>query len=561
MNPRFAVIRIGAFLLLSLPWVAASCGGDGGGGCPATDRSAAVCDVICPACELPADPGSASDDSEVGPDVPVIDLAVDAEPDVPSEDPGPVAPTWWTAEATQVIDDLRFIEHQGRRIFGLGVHPSRNGAWDGVSGPNECRLDEDSGLWLGLTNDGTASLHGAAGAGANFVYTWGYQRDPEYLKVDPPFLGIWHPQYGEMDAAFGPGTEAIPIAACEHGEIDLDGYNPAKVAQVTADFEDFKARRGRWSPEALPNLPSYEEMPWFCWHPTFRMKGGGTVTDEVFTDAQADLYAKATNFMIGDTYTYVCNRWEGVEAILMGQDGPMDECYDDWLARDDPKHRSYFDAAWSLAHSLRARANPDAVVWMWMQGHGFDDDIGNGICRKGTSDLWAKGPFPTLRYLRKEMMSTIVAGGTGLVFFGYGYNRAPEAAKVRSLIRALAWEEVHGPALLSPRLDVGQDLTFTGEGGRAHLMVKWDASSRQAFILGANPGAHMTPFEVTFPWTVAHVELLDWWTPSWLEEPEVTAIEIVDRTVRWVAPQDDGFVMRVTPAFPPQAPRVGPIPR
>lgn len=561
MNPRLAAIRVGAFLMLSLPWVAASCGGDGGGGCPATDLSAAVCDVVCPACELPADPGSAPDDSEVVPDAPVIDLAVDAEPDVPSEDPGPVAPTWWTAEATRVIDDLRFIEHQGRRIFGLGVHPSKNGAWDGVSGPNECRLDEDSGLWLGLTNDGTASLHGAAGAGANFVYTWGYQRDPEYLKVDPPFLGIWHPQYGEMDAAFGPGTEAIPIAACEYGEIDLDGYNPAKVAQVTADFEDFKARRGRWSPEALPNLPSYEEMPWFCWHPTFRMKGGGTVTDEVFTDAQADLYAKATNFMIGDTYTYVCNRWEGVEAILMGQDGPMDECYDDWLARDDPKHRSYFDAAWSLAHSLRARANPDAVVWMWMQGHGFDDDIGNGICRKGTSDLWAKGPFPTLRYLRKEMMSTIVAGGTGLVFFGYGYNRAPEAAKVRSLIRALAWEEVHGPALLSPRLDVGQDLTFTGEGGRAHLMVKWDASSRQAFILGANPGAHMTPFEVTFPWTVAHVELLDWWTPSWLEEPEVTAIEIVDRTVRWVAPQDDGFVMRVTPAFPPQAPRVGPIPR
>jgi hypothetical protein len=339
--------------------------------------------------------------------------------------------------------------------------------------------------------------------------------------------------------------------ACEYGESDLDGFDAAKVQQMKDDFAAFKARTGRWSKEAMPNLPSYEQMPWFCWHPTFRMRGGGDGYSELFTEEQVDAFAKTTNMLIGDAYTYVCNRYEGIEAVIMGQKGPKGECYDDWLARDDPEHRDYFDAAWGLAHSLRTHATPDAVVWMWMQGHAFDDDIGGSVCWNGDSGLWAMGPFPTLRYLRKEIMSTVVAGGTGFIYFGYGYGRDATAAKSRSLIRALAWEEVYGPALLSPRLDLGTDLAFSGEGGRAHLMAKWDAESRTAFLLGANPGAKVTPFEVTFPWTVAKVELLDWFTPAWIEDPAVHGVEVDDRTVRWIAPQDEGFILRVTPLFAP----------
>ncbi len=537
--------------VVAAAFLAAAAGCGGSDPCPGCDACPeAACDA-CPTLDTPSDVAG-----EASPDVPA-DVAGDPAPeaaDVPSDpaaevDVGPSPPTYWSAEATHTVDDLVFVTYQGKKVFGLGIHPSYRGAWDGVTGPNGCACDDVTGTCTGTTNDGVESTHLAAGAGANFVYTWGYEDDPEYLHVDPPFLGIWHGQYGTIDAAAGPGHEAIPIIACEYGETDLDGFDRDKAGQMKADFEDFQARRGRWSKEAMPNLPPYEEMPWFCWHPTFRMSGGGDGYSELFTDEQVELYARTTNMMIGDTYTYVCNRYEGIEAVIMGQKGPKGECYDDWLARDDPDHRSYFEASWKLAHSLRTHANPDAVVWMWMQGHAFDDDIGGGVCRDGQSGLWANGPFPTLRYLRKEILSTIVAGGTGFIYFGYGYNRQATAEKLRGLVRALASTEVYGPALLSPRLDVGQDLQFAGEGGRAHLMAKWDAESRTAFLLGANPGAWMTPFEVTFPWTVAKVEMLDWFTPGWIEDPAVHGVEVADRTVRWTAPQDDGFILRVTPLF------------
>ena len=499
------------------------------------------CQDACASCDATCVPGDVPVDA-------VADVPADGVLDTPADN-GPPAPTYWSAEATKPIDDLVFVKVKGQKVFGLGIHPQRGGAWDGMTGPNGCSYNDAAKHWTGTTNDGIESTHAAAEAGVNFAYTWGYDQDPEYLKVDPPFLGIWHPQYGTNEQLYGPGTEALPIMACEYGETDMDGFKTANADKMKADFEAFKARSGRWSPEFLPNLPSFADMPWFCWHPTFRMRGGGDGSSEVFTDEQVEVYAKTTNMVIGDAYSYVCNRWEGIEAVIQGQIGPKGECYDDWLARDDAEHRDYFEAGWTLAHSLRKHTNPDAVVWMWMQGHAFDDDIGGGTCWNGSSGLWASGPFPTLRYLRKEIMSTAAAGGTGFIYFGYGYNRQPTAEKLRGLVRALAWEEVYGPALLSPRLDVDQDLAFTGEGGRAHLMTKWDAESRTAYILGANPGAQVTPFEVTFPWSVASVDLLDWWTPSWIVDPALHGVEIADRTVRWTAPQDDGFILRVTPMF------------
>jgi hypothetical protein len=523
-----------------------ACAGNGAG---AEDAACQVCDTVCNSCDATCptcDVWCPAPDHGGEPEVDVIEPG----------DQGPVAPTYWTAAATNAVDDQQFITYKGQRIFALGIHPSTSGAWDGLAGPGECVCEPDDGNpdtplpgCTGKTNDGLYSVHQAHAEGANFVYNWGYVRDREYLNVDPGFLGVWHWSYGDLEDVYGPGSEPVPAVVCEHGETTLGGFRQSALDGLKADFEDFKARRGRWSRENAPRLPPYDELPWFGWHPTHHVKGGGDGSDDRFTDAEAEAFAKATNFMIADTYSYVCNRWDDIMAIIMGQHGPRGECYDDWLARDDPLHREYFSASWDVAHSLRRKANPDAVIWMWMQGHGFDDDIGGGACHNGESNLWAMGPFPSLRYLRKEMMSSIVAGSTGLIFFGYGYNRQPQAAKVRSLIRALAWDEVMGPALLSPRLDVAEDLTFAGEGGRAHLMLKWDEESRTAYVLGANPGAHTTPFEVTFPWSLAKVEILDWWTPSWLDQHD---IEIADRTLRWVAPQDEGFILRVTPLHAPE---------
>jgi hypothetical protein len=279
------------------------------------------------------------------------------------------------------------------------------------------------------------------------------------------------------------------------------------------------------------------------------MIGGGSGFTDYLTDPMADAFAKTTNLLIGDTYTYACNPFEegSVDAILQGQKGAKGECYDDWLAWDDPDHRSMFSAAWDLAHSLRTRANPDAVVWMWMQGYAFDDGNGDGECWSGQpSTSWASGPFPTMRYLRKEILSAFAAGATGIILFGYGSCRDPEAEKLQSLLRALSHPEVLGPALLSPRLDLGVDTAFAGEGGRAHLLVKWDAATRAAFVLGANPGAKETAFTLAFPWTLAKVERLDWFVPGFVDAPEVA---LDDRALSWTAPADEGFILRVTPLF------------
>jgi len=270
------------------------------------------------------------------------------------------------------------------------------------------------------------------------------------------------------------------------------------------------------------------------------------VLDGCCTEEVANAYAKSTNFMIGDSYTYVVNRYDSALNPITGQKGEMDEGYEEWLASNDPDHQRYFSASWDLCHSIVSRRNPGTLVWMWMQGHAFDDDIGLNACWNGTNPfgLWAKGPFPTMAYLRKEIVSTIAAGGTGIIFFGYMYNRPDTADKVRSLMRALSHPDVYEPALTSPKLDMGVDLTNCGEGSRAHVMVKWHERTKTAYVIAANPGALETVIHLQFPWSVAKAELLDWNIPAFIQSSQ---LKVHDTALDYTIPSDDGVILRITP--------------
>jgi hypothetical protein len=485
--------------------------------------------------------------SEVAQDVDAID-PFDSDPTMEdSTRDTSVAPTYWSKEATKVVDDLVFAKVHGKPLFALGVHPSVRGGWDGSA--TKCYKDEETGKWVGLTNDGFESLTKANEAGANFAFLWGYGEGPEWGELYHKFYGRWQWHWGTTRLK---EQDVIPIIVNEYGEEDMSANPEAVAEEMAKDFEDFKARRDRWSPENAPNLPPFEELPWFAWHPTWRMigtsdkPGGG---GSMLSCEQAVKLARATNMMIGDNYTYVCNRYESVTNIITGQKGEIGECYDDWLAWADMEHASYFSAAWDLANSLREKANPDALIWMWIQGYSFGEEYYKDLCTKGYSDTWALGDFPTPRYLRKEIMSSVAAGATGIIFFGFGDNRPPNIEKMLTILRALSWEEVYEPVLTSPRLDLGIDTRFLGEGSRVHVIVKWHEESKRAFIAGANPGPFRTPFEIEFPWSVAKVELLHWTVPAFIEEPSVM---IQDKKVAWVAPQDEGFILRVTPLFAPE---------
>jgi hypothetical protein len=261
--------------------------------------------------------------------------------------------------------------------------------------------------------------------------------------------------------------------------------------------------------------------------------------------------------MIGDDYTYVENRydmndpWERVIGTIAGQKGPKGEGYEEWIEKDDPEHQSYFTAAWDLAHSLVTKRSPGSVVWLWIQGYSFGDSIAETECKKGFSDLWATGKFPSKRYLRKEIASMIAAGGTGMIFFGFFNNRMPETEILLSFFRALSSADVYGPALTSPRLDLGFDTTTLGEPGkngkgRVHVLAKWHDPSKTAYLIGSNPGGKATSISIQFPWSIEKAEILDWDVPEFTVEP---AIEINNRTLEWTVPKDEGFIIRITPLF------------
>ena len=475
--------------------------------------------------------------------VPEFDVT---EPDL--ETIGP-APTPYSPAATVVVDDLRFVEVDGDRFFALGLHASPGLTYDGVTGPGAC--DKDEGI--GYLDINIGKTHEAAAAGANFVYMWGYDDEtPEMIDVTPRFKGIFHDGYGQTLPV---EDDVVPIVYNRFGEVELDGFDPEKVVEMNEEFEHFMARTGPYAPENMPNLPPVSQVGHMSWHPTWRMIGSEDGAGEMLSDAEADQLATATNMMIGDTYTYVENRFDrsdpggAIMAAAMGQIGDIGEGYDEWLAEDDPDHRGYFDSGFRLAHALRTRANPDAVVWMWIQGYSFGAEIKHSECRGKSDDSWAAGGFPPLGYMVKEACSMIAAGSTGFIFFGFPKALEADAEIINRFLEAFSSEEIMEPALLSPRLDLGVDTLFMGEDGydgkgRVHAIVKWDEASKTAFIIGANPGARETLVEFPFPWTLESAERLDWNTASFGTSDAIT---LDDKTLRFTYPVDSGEIIRVRP--------------
>jgi len=478
------------------------------------------------------------------------ELEDEAEPEAE-----PVEPTYWSEESTQVIDDINFLQVDGKPFFAIGMHAGSGLVYDGVSGENEC--DESTGQ--GYVDINIEKHHAAAEAGANFVYLWGYKDDTvELLDVEPRFHGIFHGNYGISPA---PEDDLIPIVYNRFGETDLEGFSQERADEMRSEYELFKNREGAYSIENMPNLPPVDQVGHMAWHPTFRMIGGGDGEGEKLTDEQADEYATTTNMMIGDAYSYVENRYDMNDPFehfvgeLSGQKGEKGEDYEYWLENDDPDHRSFFSTGFDLSHSLVTRRNPDAVVWMWIQGYAFGNSIARSLCQGEATDAWATGKFPPLSYMEKEVLSTIVAGSTGIVFFGFPDNLWPETEIMLKVFRALSSEEVYEPALLSPRLDMGMDTTFMGEEGydgkgRAHIMVKWHADSRTAYVIASNPGARATTVDLPFPWTLDKVERLDWdrESPAFVD---CERLNIADKTLHIEFNRDEGMLIRVTPIFVP----------
>lgn len=471
--------------------------------------------------------------------------AGEAPSDLP---PPPPPPTYWSAEATDTVDDVLFAEHDGRRIFALGFDAKKGRIWDGATGKEGC--DSDAGVgYLDTIFDTYAR---ATAAGANFAYIWGYpasdwEHYDDWLDAISMYYGKWSEGIGTERPA---DKDVTPIIYNGWGESDFD--NPdieGTIERHKAEFEEWRTRTGRYSPESMPNLPPFEELPWFAWHPTWRSSGGGDGEGELLTDEQARGLMNTSNMVIGDNYSYVTNRHDSRLNPVTGQRGESGEGYDDWLAVADEEHGGKFKAAWRVVDAVERFADQPILRWMWIQGYSFGYSLGKAMCEKGGSDTWATGWFPSLPYLRKEVCSTIAGGGTGIVFFGYMSSPPQDAEKVETIFAALSHEEVHGPALLSPRLDLGdQDLRHLGEEGRIHAIAKWDAESRRAFLIGANPGPWETRAEVEFPWSLAKAEMLMWGSPRFVESPRLT---IEDRLLKIIAPMDEGFILRVTPVFAP----------
>ena len=461
-----------------------------------------------------------------------------------------ILPTYWSAEDTTIVDDLNFVMVDGKPFFALGFDTGSDDFYDGQSGPGECSRETGTGF----VNYQVEKNQAAAEAGANFAYIWGHGRLGEMLvAVEPPLHGIWHGSYGSTPA---PENDIIPILYNAYGEEDMGNPTEANARRMADEFEQFQTRTGMYSPEAMPTLPPFEDLPWYAWHPTYRMSGDGE--GERLDKELAIEFARATNMMIGDWYTYVENRFDRSTptgetlALIFGQKGDVGEGYDEWLEWDDPDHREFFSAAWTLTHALIERRNPEAVVWLWLQGYAFSDSIRLSECLGESNDSWATGNFPPLRYHRKEITSVIAAGGTGFIFFGWFMDRWEQLDVLLPIFEALSLPEVYGPVLTSPRLDIGVDTSHLGEAGhdglgRIHAIVKWDELSKTAAIVASNPGAQATWLELDFPWTIEKAEILDWMKPGFVRSDE---IKLYDRRVRYLLPVDDGVIIRLTPLMP-----------
>ncbi len=481
------------------------------------------------------DEGSSSNDSNGDNDAAEIE-----EEALPS-------PTYWTAQATKIIDDIEFIEVDGKPFFGIGFHGSQGLIWDGVTTEG---CDKDAGVGYLPSETNIEKTQAAYEAGANFIYMWSFKSD--LITPERRFYGQFHEGYG-VDRPVE--EDIIPIIYNRYGEVELEGYNPDKADEMREEFEHFINRTGPYSLENLPNLPPVEQVGYMSWHPTFRMNGTGDGSGEMLTSEQADDLAQTTNMMIGDTYNYVANRYdmndplEYAIGVLSGQKGDKGEDYEYWLETDDPDHRSYFNSGFNLSYSLTRRRLPGSVVWMWLQGYSFGDGITRTICEGDVTDAWAAGGFPPLTYYEKEILSMVVNGSTGIIYFGFGSNRWPETEILLQTFRVLSHSEIYEPVLLSPRLDLGYDTLFMGEEGydgkgRAHLMVKWYEEGKTAYVIGANPGARATTVTMEFPWTLEEAQRFDWEELAFIP---VDRVKVWDKTLTLEFLRDEGMIVKVTP--------------
>lgn len=467
-------------------------------------------------------------------------------------------PVYYSDNLIRLKDELVFVKVKNRtteveeNFFAIGYDSHSNGPWDGVSGKKQCYRDSE-GKAFGFYDNAEELNRLAAESGANFVYVWSGE---DKLSTAPKLYGRWLESYNNIDVR---EWKSIPIIYNGGGEADMDSDREKAIADLRERFRRFKLRIDEYSKESQPMMPSYQEMPWFAWHPTWRIGGTGDGKGEMTSSEQADAFAQSTTMMIGDNYTYVENRFDEELNPITGQKGKKGENYDYWLEIDDPDHRSYFSAAWNMIYSARTRslkekaADPTVgtVVWAWMQGHAFNDDIGRSVCFNGASDLWAAGKFPTKAYLRKEITSTIAAGGTGIIFFGYFYCREKEAEIVRSFFRALSNPEVYYGALISPEMDLGYDTKFMGESGydgkgRAHIIVKWYKQEKTIYVIGSNPGARPTTFSLDFPFTIDKAYLYDWDNAVFVETED---IKIENQKIIYQIPRDDGVIIKLKPLF------------
>ncbi|GEM_PF-872054 len=544
--------------------------GDGPAGVPdsgADMAGEAISDVISP--DVPADlatPDVAVLDMEcdgcvgdlvvevldlVGGEIPDVLLDVAEVSDVGDLGPDiPLEPVPWSAEATKVTDELKFINVDGKPFFSLGIHAGTGLVYDGVTGPGEC----DKSTGKGYLDINEAKHLAAAEAGANLVYLWGFSESKaKLIKVQPQFKGNYNTNWGTIVPL---EEDIIPIFYNGFGETDLDGFSEAKVQEMKDSFAEFMARTGKFSPENMPTLPPVDQVGHMAWHPTWRMIGSESGEGEMLSYVEVEKLAKATNMMIADAYTFIENRFdlsipgEAIMAAIQGQKGDKGENYDYWVENDDPEHAQLISTGFMLADSIRKRSDPETVIWMWVQGYSFGNSITKGACEgQTTNDSWATGGMPHLNYMKKEITSMVAAGATGIIFFGFPDTRWDEAEIMFKVFRALSHVDVYEPALLSPKLDVGVDTLYMGETGhlgfpRAHFVTKWHEASKTAYVIGANPGGRETFVSIPFPWSLAKVEILDWENPGFVDAPDV----IINNThLQYTMPKDAGVIFRVTP--------------
>lgn len=489
---------------------------------------------------------------DVSPDTTPADI--DAAPEDLQVDTTPPDPTFWSAELTKVTDDVKFIHYDGKPFFSLGLHLGTGLVYDGVTGPGQCDKDTMTG-YLDINTEKHKKAHEA---GANFVYLWGFsEAKAKLVDVSPQFKANFAGEYTKIVPA---EKDVIPIFYNGHGESDMEGYKPEKIQAMKDDFAAFMARTGKYTLENMPNLPPVEQVGHMAWHPTFRMIGNETGEGDMLSYQQVTEFAQTTNFMIGDAYTYVENRFdlnipaEAIMAAINGQIGDKGEGYDDWVAIDDPLHAHMFSTGFDLAHSIRSRSLPETVIWMWVQGYSFGNSIAKDECEGETQNSsWATGGFPHLDYMRKEICGMVAAGATGFIFFGFPDTRMEEAEVMFQVFKAMSHPDVYEPALLSPRLDLGTDTLFLGEIGhqgtpRAHAIVKWHEATKTAYVIASNPGGKATEIEIPFPWTLAKAEALNWETPGFETDP---ALVIKDKVLHYTMPIDSGVILRITPMMAP----------